>query len=170
MTKELLQLKREELLEEMFSSSRDFVEDYEITDSCYFGDAITEWADSRVSIYYADQRQYYYEHAEECDYALTNFYDGETLAEKIRKEGLDSVVCLAGACGEYEAITSEIYEDEEKIKQVWIVDYLIKYFNESELIQNITEEELEELLANGDKEDINHIDDLLDFLKDNLSI
>lgn len=159
-TKEKLFLIKETTEKEMNDYSLDFVSDYEIDSSSYLSDAFTEWADNNISIFYSDQFNYYEEHATECEDALLELYDGESIADKIKKEGLYNLCCLAGVCGQYNEITGDLYEDEERIKKLLVVRYLIKHD-----LYNLSDEELDELLDEAESANINRIDELLDIIK-----
>ena len=166
MTTEKLNSLRDELEAEMNGSAWDFANDHDIADSYYLSDAFMEWADSNTSIYYSDQREYYYFHSEECDFALTMLYDGATLGDMIRKQGLDSIICLAGACGEYEAIYGELSENEEEIKKLLVINHLLEL--EEEEIAPLNDSQLNELLEEAGARNINRINDLLDLVNEYL--
>lgn len=162
-TKEKLFLIKETTEKKMNDYSLDFVSDYEIDSSSYLSDAFTEWADNNISVYYSDQFNYYEEHATECEDALLELYDGESIADKIKKEGLYNLCCLAGVCGQYNEITGQLYEDEESIKKLLVIRYLIK--ND---IYILTDEKLEKLLEEVELANINRINDLLDIVNEYL--
>lgn len=164
MTTEKLNSLREELEADMNGSAWDFANDHDICDSYYLSDAFTEWADSNTSIYYSDQREYYYNNSEECDFALTMLYDGATLGDMIRKQGLDSIICLAGACGEYEAIYNELSDNEEEIKKLLVINHLLEL--EEEEIAPLTDNQLAELLEEAGARNINRINELLDLVNE----
>ena len=159
-TKEKLFSIKETIEKECNDYSLDFVSDYEADDSSYLSDAFTEWADNDISIYYSDQFKYYEENPSECEDALLELYGGESIADKIKKDGLYSLCCLAGVCGQYNEITGDLYEDEEQIKKLLVVRYLIKHD-----LYNLSDEELDELLDEAESADINRIDELLDIIK-----
>ena len=127
MEKEQLQKMYDEIYNDLNDSSKDFVDDHNADDSVDLYDAFTEFADSRTSIYYSDQRQYYNEHTEECERALLELYDSNSIADYIKKNGLDGLICHAGAVGEYEAIYRELSEDDDKIVQCLMIKYLMDY-------------------------------------------
>lgn len=157
--KELLENIKKELEETANDSTLDFVSDYEADSSAYLSDAFTEWADNSISVYYSDQFKYYEEHATECEDALLELYDGDSIAKKIKRDGLYSLCCLAGVCGEYNEITGELYQDEETIKKLLVVRYLLKYD-----IYNLTAEQVAEMLEEVEAANINRIDDLKDII------
>jgi hypothetical protein len=51
-----------ELKENIYDTSEDFIFDYSASDSAYICDAITEFADSQVDIYYSDRAKWFGEH------------------------------------------------------------------------------------------------------------
>lgn len=51
-----------ELTDNLNDTSEDFIFDYSATDNAYICDAITEFADSRVDIYYSDRAKWFGEH------------------------------------------------------------------------------------------------------------
>lgn len=159
--KELLENIKKELEERTSDYALDFVADYDLKhlSSDYLGDCFHEFADNNTSIYYSDQRKYFEEHSTECEDALLELYDGDFLAEKIKKEGLDSLLCFAGAIGEYDAIYNELANDEENIKKLLVIRYLLKY----DLYFIETEEELNELL--DEVESAQELNELLEIIE-----
>lgn len=161
--KDLLYEIKEDLEKEMNSISLDFVSDYDIENTSYLCDAFTEYADSQISVYYCDQFKYYDDNPTECENALLNLYDGESIANIVKNEGLYNLCCHAGVCGQYERNTSELYEDEENIKKLLVVRYLIK--ND---IFAFNRKELEVLLRDAGWLDVNELTDLRDLVNDYL--
>ena len=140
---DLIKKTKENTLENINDISRDFVNDNSLERIDYLSDAFTECADYFTSIYYADQRDYFNDHTEECENALLELYGSDTLADLIKSEGLDGLICKAGACGEYEANLNELYEDEDEIKEALTLDYLEDHADE---FPTLTEEQLADLL------------------------
>lgn len=159
--KTLLENIKKELEETASDYALDFVSDYEADSSSYLSDAFNEWADNSVSVYYSDQFKYYEEHATECENALLELYDSESIADKIKKDGLYSLCCLAGVCGQYNEIMGELWKDEETIKKLLVVRYLLKYD-----IFDLTADQVAEMLEEVEAENINSINDLK-FIIDN---
>lgn len=137
-----LQNLRDDYLTALNSISSDFVDDRALSDSSYISDSFTEYADSAVSIYYTDQHNYYVEHSEECENALLELYDPESLADIIKKEGLYNLTCKAGAVGAYMENERELYEDQEGITKILIIDYCLN------CDIYLTEEQIEEIASN----------------------
>lgn len=107
--------------------SVDFCECYDKTNINYLCDAFCEFADNNTSVYYYDQRNYYNEHSQECENALINC--GYDLNDLLKECGsLDGVICKAGAIGEYEAILNALYNDEDEIKQLLAINYILDNF------------------------------------------
>ena len=135
------------------SISSDFVDDRALSDSAYISDSFTEYADSATSIYYSDQHNYYVEHSDECESALLEFYDPQSLADFVKDNGLYYLCCKAGAIGEYVKNESELYEDREEIIKCLIIDYLLntdQYLDMSD-IEEIAEEDLDRFSDYCDK-------------------
>ena len=105
--------------------SKDFVNDRALSDSDYVSDSFTEYADSAISIYYTDQYNYYVDHSADCEDALLEFYDKDSLAEMIKKEGLYNLCCKAGVCGAFRVNETQLYDDLANIKVCLIIDFLL---------------------------------------------
>ena len=163
MTKERLEGIKRDLEEGLNSISLDFLRDYDLTSSSYLSDAFTEYADGATSIYYSDQRAYFNEHSTECEDALLELYDKESIANIIKERGLDSLLCLAGACGEYNANYADLSEDEENITKLLVIRWLLK--ND---IFTLEESELAELLDEAADYRNDRISDLLDLVNEKL--
>ena len=123
--KQILEQMRAESYALLNDISKDFVDDRALSDSDYISDSFTEYADGAISIYYVDQHNYYVEHSEECEDALLELYDGDSLAQMIKKEGLYRLCCHAGVCGEFRKHETNLYDDIENIKICLICDYLL---------------------------------------------
>ena len=121
------------------SVSIDFVGDYDLTTSGYISDLISEYADSRTSIYYSDQHRYFEENSKECESALLEIYSDSDIAEIIKKEGLYNLICKAGAIGEFRSIETILFDDTAEILTVLICDYLLKidFFMDEEQIEDL---------------------------------
>lgn len=146
------------------TSVADFVEERkDLNNGGYFGDAFHEFADSNTSIYYADQKNYYLVHQEECDNALLELYDAESITELIKDEGVTSLMCKAGALGEYQAIYYELAGAEKEIKQLLALNYLIDNFDE--FSDNLTAEKVTDILEYCGENNIVAFDDLLGLLR-----
>lgn len=161
--KERLETIKKDLEESMNNYSLDFVSDYSIESSSYFSDAVSEFADNNISVYYSDQFKYYEEHTSESEDALLELMDGESITQMIKKEGLYNLCCYAGVCGQYYEITADLYEDEENIKKLLVIRYLLKTEQAP-----TTAEKLGELLEEIEMSNIRCLCDLLDFLPDYL--
>jgi hypothetical protein len=123
------------------SYANDFIE--EVDNNCrYLGDAMNEFADSHTSVYFSEQREYYYNNENECMDALNEYgYNLEDMAH----EGmtLDDMICKAGAIGEYKAIYEEIAGEEGKIRQALAIKFLLDDFEIEK--QELTEEQYQEI-------------------------
>lgn len=147
-------------LEGMNEISRDFVNESALENIRYLSDHFHEQADQMTSVYYADQRDYFNNHPQECENALLELYDKDSLADIIKNEGLDSLICKAGACGEYEANLSDLYENEDEIKEALTLKYLEEHADDFE---GFKESDLEELL---NKTHYNEPDEIMELLAD----
>lgn len=144
--KEKLLALEENLHKTMNDSSIDFVNDcgLEVNENNYIDDCFRDFADSSTSIYNATQRDFYFNHSALCDKVLLERYSGEDIAKIIKEDGLDALICEAGAIGEYETILNELYEDGDEIVQCLAIKYVLKHlefvvnFNEAyEKIENM---------------------------------
>lgn len=120
---EMLKQLKEDIASSLSDNSKDFISDYSLENIHYLSDYFHEYADGNVSIYYNEQRNYYYEHSEECDDALLNY--GYDLAKEIKERGLDGLICFAGMLGEYEEIYAELSNEVEDILKSLVIDYLL---------------------------------------------
>ena len=136
--KEKLLALEEELHKKMNDSSIDFVNDYdlEVNENNYIDDSFHSFADSSTSIYYSSQRGFYFKHSDLCDKALLEWYSSEDIAKIIKEQGLDVLICKAGAIGEYQTIFNELCEDGDEIVQCLAIKYALKHL---ELIVNFDE-------------------------------
>ena len=91
--KENLEQLFNEAYSELSDTSKDFVGEHSADESSYLDDAFREFADSNTSIYYSDQRQYFNEHTEECENSLLESYDSDSIADYIKNNGLDGLIC-----------------------------------------------------------------------------
>lgn len=143
--KEILNELRDSYISTINSISSDFINDRALLDSDYISDSFSEYADGATSIYYSDQWNYYVDNSSKCEDALLEFYDPDSIADLIKKEGLYHLCCKAGALGQYVENESELYEDEEKIKRCLIIDYLLninEYLDPSD-IEEIAQEDFD---------------------------
>lgn len=120
-----LQQRQKELQESLCDNAFDFYNESSISDNLWISDAINDFADGKTSIYYADQKDYYFKHSSDCDEALLEIYDGHSILDLIKKEGIDGLVYKAGAIGEYRQIENDIYHDYEDIIRLLLLDYII---------------------------------------------
>ena len=123
--KRILENYREDQIAIMNYISCDFVNDYSLTSGCYVSDSITEYADNAISVYLKDQHNYFLENSEECEAALLEYYDSDSIASLIKNEGLYNLCCRAGACGAFMKNSNDLYDDIERIKICLIIDYLL---------------------------------------------
>lgn len=146
-------MKKNELInylhEELENIKKGFGDSYpldfinEVDNDCrYIGDAFNEFADSHTSVYYNEQREYYYNNESECMEALNEYgYNLEDMA----RDGmtLDDMICKAGAIGEYRAIYNDLAEEEGKIKQALAIQFLLDDFEIEK--QELTVEQYQEI-------------------------
>jgi len=162
-TKEYLEQIKEELEENMNDCSLDFVSDYDIESDNYISDLFSEFSDNSVSVYYSDQRDYFNEHTGECESALLNLYGSDDLADYIKRNGLDGLICHAGVCGWYENTYSQLSEDEENIKKLFAIRYLLK-----NALFNLSEDEINEILEEVSDYHNDRTSDIVDIIKEHL--
>lgn len=150
----LMNLKKE-IESNLNSYALDFADCYRVEDNEYISDAISEFADNNTSIYYSDQREFYYNNTDLCENALIEY--GYSLNDMI-KEGynLDDIICKAGAIGEYSKIKNEIYFSIDDILKLLLINYIIE--NNVEI--NV------EVLENVKYYKMDRFSDLLDLLED----
>lgn len=160
---DLIKKTKADIIENLNPISQDFVNDNALDQIDYLGDAFTECADNDTSVYYADQRDYFNNHTEECENALPELYGNDSLIDLIKSEGLDGLICKAGACGEYQANLNELYEDEDKIKEVLTLEYLEEHADE---FPTLTESQLADLLNECHGLEPSEIVEALDELKE----
>lgn len=143
--KTILENLRSSYYENMNSLSQDFANDRALSDSAYISDAITEYADGAISIYYTDQYNYYVEHSEECENALLELYDGDSIAQLVKSEGLYNLCCKAGVCGAFQENERQLYDDLENIKICLIIDYCLNcdIFLTAEQIEDIAQNDFD---------------------------
>lgn len=143
--KTILQDQRAETYALLNDISKDFADERALSDSDYISDSFTEYADSAVSIYYRDQYNYYVDNSEQCENALLELYDRDSLADIIKKEGLYNLCCKAGACGAFMENERELYDDLLNIKVCLIIDYLLNINEYLELadIEEIAEQDFD---------------------------
>ncbi len=130
-----------EITEKINDYSIDFLDDYAGLEVRYLRDLIDEFADNNISVYYSDQRKYYNDHYKECNDALLNY--GYDLNELLKECGdLDGIICRAGAIGEYDAIYTQLIEDEKAI-----IEYL-RLYNLLQIINELSIKKIEKYFEN----------------------
>lgn len=132
---EMLEERKEDLKGGMNDLSVDFSSDYDLQTSSYFCDLFTEYADSQVDIYTSDLfewAKYNYEYIEE---AVAEF--------GIDSRNFDFLGVLKS--GQFLYNERQLFEDEEKIVELMVVNYLLN--NEEEIEKELEESELEEMFA-----------------------
>ena len=147
--KQTLEQMGEGFYDYMNSISQDFANDHALSDGAYISDLFSEYADGAISIYYRDQYNYYVDHSEECENALLELYDGDSLAEMIKTEGLYNLCCKAGVCGAYLENLNELEDDRESIIKILIIDFCLN----TDKFLNL--EQIEEIASN----DYDRLDD-----------
>ena len=133
----------------------EFVEERNATDNDYISDAISEFADNNASVYYSDQRKFYYNNTDLCENTLIEY--GYSLDDMI-KEGysLDDIICKAGAIGECSSIEHEIYSEIDNILKLLLINYII----DNNIKINV------EVVENVEYYQMDRFSDLLDLLED----
>lgn len=149
---------RDNYLTALNAISIDFVGERALSDSDYISDSFTEYADSAISIYYKDQHDYYMENTEECERALLELYDPDSIADIIKKQGLYYLDCKAGAVGAFVKNENDLYEDQNGITKILIIDYCLN------CDIYLTEEQIEEIAS----QDLNRWDDYADLVNESI--
>ena len=129
----------------------------------YLDDLISEYADNNASIYYSDQRNYYFENTDICLEALDMFgYSGESLQTLLKDCGdLDGLICKAGAIGEYYQNENHLQEDKENIIVCLLLEYILK--NWEELTQKqLKNKDFSEIITICEDVNINQIERISD--------
>ena len=136
--------------------SVDFANCYPLDSYGYITDAVSEFADSHTSIYYNDQRDFYYNNTKLCEETLLDY--GYSLDEML-KEGntLDDLICRAGAIGEYRHIEETINNELEDVIKLIIVNYIL----DNKINCNI------DFLEGLDVYNLDRFDDLMDLIEEN---
>ena len=149
---ELIEYK-EDLEREMNDISVDFCANQTADDSAYICDAITEYADNEVHIYYSDIFDFAKEHYDYVEQAIEEF----GVATNGKKVDLLRTIQQ----GEFLYNEEQLYDDLEDIVKLVAVNHLID--NDIELDEEQTEELFDKLegIDNNDR-----FDDILDAIKD----
>ena len=123
--KERLSYIREAAYSNMWDISKDFVGDWRADSGAWICDAFSEYADGAISIYTRDQLNYFVEHQDECETALLNMYDAQSLYDVIKNEGLVSLEAKAAVYCMYENNYNHLSEDTANILICILIDWLI---------------------------------------------
>ena len=119
--------------------SQDFITDNDATSSRYICEAISEFSDSRTSIYYADIK----------DFICNNFDKVEEAINEFGWDGCGGDLYKAGQMAEYISIEREINDDLDDIIKYITLDFIDstdEANDEAEKIwQTLTEEQKSEL-------------------------
>ena len=113
MRKEEIMKEIEELESQLNERGQEFYKDYDITSIEYLSDAFSEFADSRVSIYYSDIEEYYNNHIQESSDALKEY--GYNLSDF---EDLEEAMHKGAQLAEYNEIYREVDENGEIFEQI----------------------------------------------------
>ena len=152
----------EELTDKANSISVDFSNGYYIESDSYISDIFHEEADSQTSVYYSEQKEYYLDHSEECERALLEYYDNGSLADIIKREGLEVLICKAGAVGEYQFNLECLYEDKEKIIKIMLINHVLENL---ELYKKYSDDELIKIIDDSDLEDYETFSEYCEYLE-----
>lgn len=129
--KEMLEERKEDLKWRMNDLAVDFSADYDLQTSSYFCDLFTEYADSQVDIYASDL----------FEWAKSNY---EYIEEAVEEFGIDSRnfdFLRVIQSGQLLYNERQLFEDEEKIVELMVVNYLLE--NEEEIEKELEESEKE---------------------------
>ena len=128
----------------------------------YICDAITECADCQTSIYYDDQRKFYYENVDLCMRAFADFgYELKDFSD------LDDAICKAGAVGEFLQHEQKAYDELDKTLQNYAINYILNH--DIKITKKQLDQIMEEIDLNYSNYDrFDKIDDLIiDITKEN---
>lgn len=131
--KEWLKERKEDLKGGMNDISKDFASDYDLNTSSYFCDLITEYADSQVDLYNYDLIEWFRYNYEYVEQAVAEFGVDERNFDIFR----------LFQSGQYLQNTELLYQDEQEIVSLMVVNYLLE--NEEEIEGELEESELEEM-------------------------
>lgn len=152
---EKLENLKKEIESTLSDYSLDFINTYRIEDNCYISDCINEFADNNTSIYYSDQKEFYYNNEDLCNNALIEL--GYDLNQMIKNgSSLDDLICKAGAIGEYCAIENTLNSELEDIIKLMIINYVIENNIKCDI----------DILDNIDCYQIERFSDLIDLVKE----
>lgn len=140
-----------ELKGNIYDTSEDFIFDYSASDSAYICDAFTEFAGSRVDIYYSDRAKWFGEH-----------WDLVTDANDELGSTGDVMQDIAQA--QFLQLERELYDDIEDI----ILALAYKYLMDNE-IEELTEEQIEIVEAiTCEIDNNNRLEDIADYCNENI--
>lgn len=137
--KEYLKDRREDLKHQINDISADFVNSYNLTDNIYLCDAISEFADSNVSIYYYDIFEFAKNNFDDVNDAIDEF--GFATDSNGRPDIIRTI-----QQGEYLANERMLYDDIEKIKELLVVNYLLDNLDDLKVIAT-TIQEMEDIVS-----------------------
>ena len=170
---EVLSNYKNTILEDINDISADFCGDYENyieSSDQYFCDAFNDYADNRVSVYYSDQKEFYFNNEDQCLEALDEFgYTGETLSALLKDcGGLDELIAKAGAIGEYADNNNKLYEDEENIKRYLLLAYIVENWEQFSKgrLKRATLEEWITFVDDVANANIERISDLIEYINE----
>lgn len=162
-TREQLLEKRNILFNKLGGYSQSFESDYETSTTSYLEDLFTEFADNNTSIYYSGQRDFFNENPELCENALLEMYDADSIAEYIRDNGLDGLICHAGALGEYKEIYDELERDRDDILRVMVMDFILDFW---ENLDSLDFEKLEQAIDRVDAYIFSYVEEAIEDVRD----
>lgn len=132
---EMLEERKNDLKRGMNDLSVDFASDYDLQTSSYFCDLFCEYADSQVDIYNSDLFEWCKNNLEYVEEAVAEF--------GIDEKNFDLMRLVQS--GQFLYNERQLFEDEEKIVELMVVNYLLN--NEEEIEKEIDENELDEMFA-----------------------
>lgn len=132
---EMLEERKEELKRGMNDLSVDFASDYDLNSNSYLSDLFNEYADSQVSIYYADLIEWLKGSGDE-------FVERYVAEFGIDEKNFDFWGIVRG--GQFLDFQERLFADEKDVIELMIVNYLLN--NEEEIERELEESELEEMI------------------------
>lgn len=137
----------EELKHEMNETTRDFISNYSLDSSSYICDAISQFADSMIDIYYNDLFEWCKHNFDYVNQAIAEFGSSNDIIRDIQS-------------GQYLQYTEELYQDIEEAIKYLVLEYLDENYS------NIEIEKLEEILDTIDTDHNNRFNDLIDTINE----
>ena len=151
--KELTVLKND-LLKELNDISKDFCNDHSAINSSYICDAITEYSDSDIDIYFYDRVKWFANNWQLVDEAIAEFGKSDSIMQDI-------------ASAQFLQNERRLYEDLENIIKILALDFIIEDLHITEL----EKAKIDNIFTGLENIDHNNkINDIIDLVSDVLKV